>query len=113
MEQEKEQEKEPWVEKEQEKEPWVERESYFRRLIETDVHSRMINEVLSERHLERKLPEMIAIERAFFTTYGVRVSLQCQVEDRMVEYELRDGDTGFYTFRFSYEKGRTRDGKII
>ena len=58
--------------------------SYLERVL----HPHVVRTILYDHHVENRLGMLVDVEKVFEREYGVELSIQCDVEERTVVYEI-------------------------
>ena len=61
-------------------------------LIETELHPHVVKTILYDHHVENRLDMLTHVEKVFEQEYGVELFIQCDVESRVVTYEVEQYD---------------------
>lgn len=57
-------------------------------LIETELHPDVVKTILYDHHVENRLDMLVHVEKVFEREHGVDLFIQCDVENRVVTYEV-------------------------
>ena len=61
-------------------------------LIEYTLHPSMVKTILYDHHIENRLDMLVDVERVFQQEHGVELFIQCDVESRVVTYDVEAYD---------------------
>ena len=61
-------------------------------LIETELHPHVVKTILYDHHVVNRLDMLTHVEKVFEQEYGVELFIQCDVESRVVTYEVEQYD---------------------